>query len=354
MRRMVSVHSEVSPTVSIIVPTFNRRSRLNRLLLALDQHAFAGASFEVIVAVDGATDGTDEMLAALRTSYPVRVLHQANQGPGAARNRAMAAATGEILLFLDDDVVPVEGMIERHLVAHRRDPMAIVTGPMIDPPDRTFAPWLRWEAVMLRKQYDAMLAGRFAPTPRQFYTANASIRRVHALAVGGFDETFRRAEDVEFAYRLAHRGMRFHFDPAASVMHEPDRSFASWLRVGYDYGRHDVRMAQECGRTYVLDWAFEEYHERHPLNRMLLRWAVGHAGQARAVTVLMGALVRHADVPVPFRLQRVFCSALFNLQYWQGIADASGRHGAIWQDVDEHTIPTPREPWSPEASGVAG
>jgi hypothetical protein len=198
-----------------------------------------------------------------------------------------------------------------------------------------------------------MLAGVFAPSPRQFYTANASLRRVHALAAGGFDESFRRAEDVEFAYRLAHRGMSFHFEPDASVLHEPDRGFAAWMRVGYEYGRHDVRMAREHNRTYVLDWAFEEYHERHRLNRILLRWTVGHHARAGVVTALAGTLVRRR-APLPFRIKRTLCSALFNLQYWRGIADTTGRQRAIWQDVDQHTERSLREPWTFETPVIAG
>ncbi len=337
--------SASQPSVSIIVPTYNRRERLIRLLRTLEQRHQAGARFEVVVVVDGASDGTVEMLATFHPSYPLRVLTQANQGPAAARNHAIAAATGDVLLFLDDDVVPAEGLIERHLAIHQRDPRAVVTGPMIDPPDQTLAPWLRWEAVTLQKQYDAMVAGEYRPTPRQFYTANASVRREHALAVGGFDQSFTRAEDVEFAYRLAHHGMEFHFDPEAAVLHEPDRTFKSWMHVGYEYGRFDVIMARDRGRTYVLQWAFEEWSDRHALIRRLLRACVGHPRRYRAMVAAFGAAARYGGPGARFRLQRILCSALFNAQYWQGIADETGRGADIWKDVRSHTAVAPRPPW---------
>src|SRR5947209_498379 len=109
------------PTVSVIVPTYNRRTRLGRLLAALDRQHRSGVRFEVVIAVDGATDGTAEMLAGLRPSFPLEVIKLAQGGPAAARNAAIAAATGEVLLFLDDDVVPQDGLFERHLAVHRRD-----------------------------------------------------------------------------------------------------------------------------------------------------------------------------------------------------------------------------------------
>jgi len=66
-------------------------------------------------------------------------------------------------------------------------------------------PWVRWEQEMLMKQYKALLRKDWPATARQFYTGNASVRRSHIVAAGGFDEGFRRAEDVELAYRLDKR-----------------------------------------------------------------------------------------------------------------------------------------------------
>ena len=71
--------------------------------------------------------------------------------------------------------------------------------------------WIRWEEEMLEVQYQAMLSGEYPCTPRQFYTANASLSRDRFLEVGGFDGTFKRAEDVEMAYRMRDRGASFVF-----------------------------------------------------------------------------------------------------------------------------------------------
>jgi GT2 family glycosyltransferase len=321
-------------SVSVIVPTYNRRARLERLLRALEGEYTAGPRFEVVVVVDGATDGTETMLAALRPSYPLQVLRQPNRGPAAARNRGVAAAAGEVLVFLDDDVWPTPGLIARHLAVHEHDPAAITVGPMLAPPGRPLAPWLAWEAAALRKQYDAMQAGRFAPTPRQFYTANASVRRAHVLAAGGFNETFTRAEDVELAFRLADRGLRFVFLPEAAVLHEPDRTLAAWLRVPYEYGRHDVRMAWECGRAHLLPLAVRELRQRHPLNRLLPRWCAGRRRLARFVAAAMATALRAGPRTAPTRWQLALCSALFNLQYWRGVADAAGLGSSLWAQLE--------------------
>jgi GT2 family glycosyltransferase len=270
------------------------------------------------------------MLARRRTSFSLRVHWGLNQGPAAARNRALRAAEGDVLVFLDDDVMPVPDLIMRHLQVHRQDSAAVVTGPMLAPPDIKLASWLEWEAVMLGKQYRAMAAGVYAPTPRQFYTANASVRREHALAVGGFDERFTRAEDVEFAFRLAGRGVRFYFVREAVVWHEPDRTFASWLRVPYEYGRHDVLME----RKQVMDTvrtAFLEQRGRHLVSRALSRLCAGYPRRTGAATNVLTRLIKHRGPLAPTRVQFALCSALFNLQYWQGVADETGLNTSMWR-----------------------
>jgi GT2 family glycosyltransferase len=323
----------VAPLVSIVVPTFNRRERLQRLLLALEQLVSSSPAFEVVVAVDGATDGSVEMLNSLHTTYPLRVFEQANQGPAAARNLGIANALGQIILFLDDDVIPVAGLIERHVRRHEQDEKVVVIGPMVPPPDLEMTPWVRWESERLDQQYLAMQAGEWAPTARQFYTGNASLRREHALATGGFNERFKRAEDVEFAYRLADRGLSFHFDMQAAVLHDPGRPFAAWLRVPYEYGRYDVLMARESGRQWLLKVALHEWQNRHPLNRLLPRLCVGHKWRMRSVVAVLGFAVRLPLPAIFSRLQIAPCSPLFGIQYWQGISDMAGLGANPWRGL---------------------
>jgi GT2 family glycosyltransferase len=289
----------------------------------------AGTHFELVVTLDGGSDGSAKVLAGLTQMLPVRVLTQARSGPAAGRNRAMAVASGDVLVFLDDDVIPQPGLIERHLAVHSTDPDAVVLGPMLPPSDNDQPAWLRWEATTLRKQYDAMVRGEYAPTPRQFYTANASVRRSHALAVGGFDESFKRAEDVEFAYRLADRGLRFHFLQEAAVVHEPVRTWEGWLDVAREYGRHAVIFQRDRGRDQ-LRLAYEEWPERHPLNRWLAEMCVGHRHRSKALSNMAGLAVRRNIGKHWDRVQMGLCSAAYSAAYWQGVADESGLGKKVW------------------------
>src|SRR5687768_13143566 len=99
------ISSTAVPSVTVVVPTYNRRDRLHSVLLGLTTQDY-DVSFETVVVSDGSDDGTDEYLASGLVPLPVVACRQPNSGPASARNRGFETASGELILFLDDDVVP--------------------------------------------------------------------------------------------------------------------------------------------------------------------------------------------------------------------------------------------------------
>ena len=98
----------VSPKLSVVVPTRNRREVLiPRTLPAMFSQDVPVEDFEIIVVVDGSTDGTAQALSELQPPCSLRIIEQANRGPSAARNNGIRAALGDLLLFIDDDVFSV-------------------------------------------------------------------------------------------------------------------------------------------------------------------------------------------------------------------------------------------------------
>jgi GT2 family glycosyltransferase len=317
------------------VPTYQRRESLVRLLDALAAQTHPLADIEVIVVDDGSADGTREHLAAARPPYRLRHFTQPNSGPGAARNLGVVHARGALIVFFDDDVVPDRGAIAAHVAAHRAAPDTVVIGPMLPPGARPRPAWIRWEEDKLLEQYSAMIAGAYACTPRQLFTANASLERRHFIRAGGFDPTFARAEDVELGYRLHDQGSSFAFEPRAAVVHHPRRTFASWRRTPYQYGRGDVAMQRDKGHE-ALQLAFWEFHRRHVLNRVLARLCVGRPPAFVPTTLGLRALVLVSDALRVRGIARSALSALFNLLYWQGVADALGSRDEVWRSVASH------------------
>jgi glycosyltransferase involved in cell wall biosynthesis len=313
------------PKVSVVVPTYNRLGRLKHVISALDQQQFCGDDYEVIVVSDGSSDGTEDYLNGLRSERNVRCFFQVNKGPAAARNFGIHKAIGEFIVFVDDDVVAHPRLLAEHMRAHRdagRD--VVVVGPLLSPEDFDMAPWIRWEQEMLMKQYRSLLTGVWQASARQFYTGNASLRRSHILAAGGFDEHFRRAEDVELAYRLANRGLDFVFNMDAVGSHYAERSFRSWLQAANTYGHNDVIFARDRGQKWLMPALESEFRQRHNLIQSLVRICrrrprvTALAGKAMKLAADAATLVGAA------KIEQVAYSGLFNLQYYSGLHDELG------------------------------
>ena len=315
--------------VSVVVPTYNRAPSLRRLLDALAQQTYPVDAFEVIVIDDGSSDGTLGRLGEWSFPFTLRVLEQEHGGPAEARNLGVRHAAGDLIVFVDDDVVPVPELLDEHVRSHQAGSDLVVVGPMSPPRAWRRPAWVRWEEDMLQVQYREMLSGKYPCTPRQFYTANASLSRVRFLRAHGFDPTFKRAEDVELAYRLRDLGLRFHFNPRAEVRHYASRSFAAWLRTPYQYGRYDVIMARDKGQE-TLQCATYEFHERNWLTRSITRVCVGRPLLSGPSMQLMRVAVRAADrLGVPARVADMLVSGLFNVTYWQGVCDELGGRRAM-------------------------
>ena len=212
-------------SVSIIIPTYNRLARLKQVIAAVERQTYPLGNMEVIIVSDGSTDGTHEYLASIQTPLDLRFIAQPNSGPAAARNNGFRSAHSEYVIFIDDDVVPSPQLVAEHMRLHATRPNLVVLGPMLNPPDFTHSPWVAWEQAMLEKQYAAMRRGDWTATARQFYTGNTSLPRLVLISSGGFDERFRRAEDIELAYRIEKLGVEFCFTMAAVSYHYAERSF---------------------------------------------------------------------------------------------------------------------------------
>ena len=321
----------MTATVSVVLPTFNRLERLKVVLQALATQSMDPADYEVIVVSDGSTDGTDDYLKTADLPCRFSRITQSNSGPAAARNRGLDMASGRLVLFLDDDVVATEGLIEQHARAHIREgDGAVVIGPMATPTDRRLGRYARWEQSRLYKQYAALARGDYAPTFRQFYTGNASVERDLVRSVGGFDERLRRAEDVELAYRLHRRGARFVYDGDAVGVHYADRAFNAWIQIARDYGSSEIRFSRCYGDSERLTALHYEFLSRNPVTRRLIRTTVGRGGVERLIVRLMAAAAAGADRLHLERAVLASLSVVYSSAFYSSAAEElGGRTGLL-------------------------
>jgi GT2 family glycosyltransferase len=312
------VASEFVAAASVVVPTFNRRASLVRTLEALAKQGPVTSSLEVVVVDDGSTDGTFEWLQQARYPYRLKPLRQANGGPAKARNAGVEAATAPLVIFIDDDTEPLPGLVDEHLAAHREADNLVVSGPLGSLPSYS-QPWVTWEQRQVERQYKAMRQGEWAPTFRQFWTGNASVARKHLLAAGGFDDSFRRAEDVELGLRLRKLGLQFRFRSEARVLHHVTRSLDSWCEMHRRYGETEPRIF--AGSDHVLRGNFARLH---PATRALALACSGRAPAKPAIAALR-AFLRGCETAGLTGLAQPPCSVLANLLFWDSLATVLGR-----------------------------
>jgi GT2 family glycosyltransferase len=321
--------------VSIVIPTFNRRERLERVFRGLDAQSVDPECFEVVVVDDGSSDGTTDWLKQQKMRFSITALRQDNAGPAHARNAGVAAATGELLLFIDDDVEPSEGLVAEHVRSHGADKDLAIIGPLGSLPAYK-QPWVAWEQAKLEAQYAAMTNGEWEPTFRQFWTGNASVRREHVVAAGGFDPAFLRAEDVELAYRLHQRGIKFRFNPEARVLHHAERSLASWENAHRSYGRLEVQIFGKYKEDVLIRVLAENWSRLHPLSRRLVRECAGNPLRRKWAGFVLEKWLKVEARTRPILSEKV-CSAYASLLYWTASVDALGpeRADQVFRRGDE-------------------
>lgn len=187
--------------LSVVIATKDRAALLDAALASLraQQHA---PPFELVVVDNGSRDATPEVARAHGAAYAF--VREPNRG--AARNAGIAKATGDLVVFCDDDVLTPPHFLAAHARAHAAEifPLA-VSGPIVNVPSPEHRP-----------------APSAANYSRAFFvTCNVSVRRASLRAVGGFDEAFDLYgwEDTELGARLRAHGVRRAFAWDAYLWH---------------------------------------------------------------------------------------------------------------------------------------
>jgi glycosyltransferase involved in cell wall biosynthesis len=133
----------VTPTFSVILPTYNRASLAERTVQAFLKQQ--NVSFELLVVNDGSSDDTSEVIkACAREDSRIHLLEQVNSGLAAARNAGFAKAVGQYVLFNDDDIIPETGFLQAHLELHRQYEGGAVVSRIHIPPHLMTTPFMNF------------------------------------------------------------------------------------------------------------------------------------------------------------------------------------------------------------------
>jgi glycosyltransferase involved in cell wall biosynthesis len=206
--------------VSIVVPTFNRSGLLHQTVPALaNQQTIPGLTYEVIFVSNGSTDDTADVLQNAERQFPGIIRYfriEPTGGPSAPRNYGIRASTGDILIILDDDVLPNPDLVLRYAEFHQQYPERhhAAVGESYVPEHLLRDPMSLFHVF----PYDSV-RNLDRLTYLHFWTCNVSLKREFMIDFGMFDETFLYYEDILCAHRLQENGMHLHFWPQARGQH---------------------------------------------------------------------------------------------------------------------------------------
>jgi len=228
------------PPVSVVVCTHNGAKTLSLCLEGI--RALEYPAYECIVVDDGSTDDT----AAIAQAAGVRLIQTDNHGLSAARNRGLAAARGEIVVYLDDDAWPDRDWLRFLCSTFLTTGHAAVGGPNVPPRDagRTADCVARAPGGPIH----VLVADREA---EHLPGCNIAFRREILERIGGFDPQFRVAgDDVDVCWRLRDAGHTLGYHPGAMVWHARRDSVRGFLRQQFGYGRAEALLERKWPQHY--------------------------------------------------------------------------------------------------------
>lgn len=233
-------------SVSIIIPTLNRKKVLIEALLSLNKIDYPKDLFEVIVINDGSSDGTKEALKSIRREikYNFKYFNERRRGISHAKNVAIKKSSGEIIVSTDDDCL-FEKKWLKMLIKPFSDPQVGAVGG----PDRAIK-----NENILAKSIDFTFSsfigsggihGRFLKAKLgKCYPpgCNMAFRREIVKKIGYFDETLAPGEDTDYNHRIEKAGFKIEHIPTAFVWHRPRNSIKRFIPYIFKRGKARVEI----------------------------------------------------------------------------------------------------------------
>lgn len=262
------------PRISVIVCTHNGSATVRETCEGLQKLDYP--DFEVIVVDDGSSDTTSDILADFETNDHFRLVRVENGGLSQARNHGLAAATGEIVAYIDDDAYPDPDWLKYLAITFEEDEYVAVGGPNLVPPE---------------DQQTAQCVARAPGGPNHVMLSdmvaehipgcNMAFRKNVLEEIGGFDPQFRIAgDDVDVCWRLQDNEGVIGFSPAALVWHHRRRSIKKYLKQQANYGQAEAMVERKWPEHYNhfghVSWAGRVYGEGVTLPLMFQRHRIYH------------------------------------------------------------------------------
>lgn len=323
--------------VSVVIPTFNRGDKLRKTLDALLLSERLGVASLEIVVVD---DGSRVPASVIVRSYEpedgttIRCIRQDNRGPAAARNNGFRNSSGDLIVFVDDDVIVGSDTIMRHLEAHRDNPGCVAFGQCWLNEESTTAELLRF---MNRLSPDVSEEAGRAHSPKQVpivASGQLSVERRMFDPIEGVyrdDLTTPAAEEFELSFRLNRTGVPILQIRNAIATHDQPVHLRSFCTQQFKHAvgiGELVRRYPEAAELAPVKWGVERH--RRTTGRGLF---APRALVRRVLSSTLGrrTVLRFAEIAdslgAPDALRHTLFKVVVSAHYVAGLRDGLGR---VW------------------------
>lgn len=285
--------AETQPTISVVIPTYNRAAVVERTLRCLAAQEYPATRLEVLV-VDNSTDATPAMVRRLASEVAceIRLIADAPRLPAVKRNIGLREAGGDLVLFFNDDVWAVPSLLLEHARTHAAHgaPVAVL-GLVEQSPEM---PWTPFGAAYRPFAYHEI--GDRADQPvswRYFWSMNLSLPRREMLSRDLlFHEDWSEIghEDIELGYRWSRAGREIVFNPRARGAHFHPHTLESACRLQESVGRGLRDLEQLIPEPGLLEryGVFSWHGSPRSIARGLVRRALFNARSAPALAGWLG------------------------------------------------------------------
>ena len=314
--------SSAQPTLSVIVPTFNRSAQLRSCLKALLEQDIDPAQYEVIVVVDGSTDETENMLLSIRTRCRFCFVSQSNSGAASARNRGVSLAQGQIVVFVDDDMLVDPGFVRAHLDAHHRHNNSAIVGSVKIVPGELAGAALTVYKDLQNRQINYLVESRLH-SPFDALIGNFSLHRHILLNLGGFDTSLRLCEDFDLGIRLLAANIPIWYCADAKSTEVYTRGVELVTRDAYYRGIANGIIAKKYARAgIILD--FQRFF-RGNLFKTAARRLIWYSAPALS-SLVQGLTAIGSRSPTAAKIvdQSIVARMISGVLYWSGLKKSLG------------------------------
>jgi glycosyltransferase involved in cell wall biosynthesis len=289
---------------------------------ALLEQDIDSSQYELIVIVDGSTDETENMLLSIRARCHFRFVSQSNYGPASARNRGLCLAQGQIVVFVDDDMLVHTGFLRAHLAAHQRHLNSAIVGSV-----EMVSGEVSGAALAVYQSLQNRQLNYFSETqlhsPFDLLGGNFSIHRHLLLSLDGFDASLPLCEDFDLGLRLLKREVSIWYCCEAKSTEVYTRGIELVTRDAYRRGIAHGIIAKRDARAGVL-LGFQRFFLGHPIKRIARRvmWLSAPAlspltKRFAAMGVMPPAFAKVAEKPI-------IVGIIGGIMYWSGLQKSIG------------------------------